>query len=136
MDRKSSEDPQHDDRRMALRQRCRVATLVVEHENAGIVTARVLDISRQGFRLQMPLSVPCGDGIVIHPPSGFNLLKIRATIVRQSIVTRDSVRFFECGVEVADTAAWRKHSWFLALRVSSEDADGPEQTVPVQASAA
>jgi hypothetical protein len=28
---------------------------------------------------------------------------------------------FECGTEVADTAAWRKHSWFLALRTGSNE---------------
>ena len=77
MDRTITEDPRDDDRRFALRQRCRVDSLEVEHAVAGIVTAKVLDISREGFRLLMPLSVPCGDGIVIHPPIGFDLLKIR-----------------------------------------------------------
>ena len=119
MDGNKNLDPRHDDRRTALRQRCRVDALVVEHPTAGIVTARVLDISRQGFRLLMPYSVPCGDGIVIHPPAGFDLMKIRATIVRQCLSTHDRVTFVECGVEVADTAAWRKHNWFLALLTSS-----------------
>ena len=120
MDSSINLDPRDDDRRLALRQRCRTETLAVEHASE-IVMARVLDISRQGFRLLMPVCVPCGDEIVIHPPDGFDLLKIRATIVRQSLAMNNQVRWFDCGVEVADTAAWRKHSWFLALRTSMDE---------------
>jgi len=127
--------PHDDDRRLALRQRCRVATLVVEHASVGIFTATVLDISRQGFRLLMPVSVPCGDEILIHPPAGSDLLKIRATIVRQYIMTYESSKMIACGVEVADTAAWRRHNWFLTLRVTSreDDSEKPSNALAVAA---
>ena len=135
MERKSREYPELADRRLALRQNCRVDFLVVEHPTAGIVRTTVLDISRQGFRLLMPVSVPCGDGIIIHPPEGSGLLKIRAAIVRQRMVTRDHRTMVDCGVEVADTAEWRKHAWFLALRTGthSESPDGQMMLVSAEA---
>ena len=110
------------ERRSALRQKCRVKSLVVEHAVAGLISATVLDLSREGFRLLLPASLPCGDEVLVHPPTGAGLLKIRGTIVRQSIAVHDGVRMIECGVEVGDTAAWRKHGWFIALRAPSPEA--------------
>jgi hypothetical protein len=119
MSHETEELADYADRRSALRQGCRVETLVAEHESAGLMTAVVLDLSRQGFRLVLPVQVHCGDEIILHPPSGYDLLKIRATIVRQSVSVEADRKVIECGAEVADTAAWRKHSWFLALRTGS-----------------
>lgn len=108
------------ERRAALRQRCRVETLSVEHDDAGIMTAIVLDLSRDGFRLLLPRPVPCGDEIVLHPPEGAGLLKIRATVVWESLAMHNDVRMIACGAEVGETADWRKHNWFLALRKGIE----------------
>ena len=44
-----------------------------------------------------------------------------ATIVRQSIAMHEDKRMFEYGVEAAETAAWRKHIWFLTLRTGSDE---------------
>ena len=121
MDRDTEMAARYSDRRSALRQTSRVENLIIEHATIGPVSAIVLDLSREGFRLLLPTSVPCGDEIIIHPPAGMDLLKIRGYVVRQSLTFRDGVKMIECGVEVADTAAWRKHNWFLALRTSSLD---------------
>ena len=126
MDPNTEEISELADRRYALRQKCRAETLVVEHAGMGTMTAVVLDISREGFRLFLPKSVPCGDEVIIHPPADTDLLKIRATIVRQCLVMHDEMRMIECGVKVADTAIWRKHTWFLALRVGSGYGDARE----------
>jgi len=117
----------HDDRRSALRQSCRIDKLTIEHTSTGTMTAIVQDLSREGFRLLIPAAVPCGDEIILYPPSGFELLKIRGTIVRQSIATHEGKRMIECGVEVADTAAWRKHIWFLTLRHGSDEYEAAKQ---------
>src|SRR5438552_17446325 len=108
------------ERRLALRQKCRVETLEIQHETEGTMTATVLDLSRDGFRLLLPRTVPCGDEIIIHPPAGAGLLKIRATIVWQTLATHNDERVFVCGAEVGETADWRKHTWFLALRKGRE----------------
>lgn len=121
MDRQMGEVSECADRRSALRQGCRVQSLQVEHPSTGIFTATVLDISREGFRLLLPISVGCGDEILIYPPAGTQLLKIRATVVRQNLHVPEGEKLVECGAQVADTAAWRKHSWFLALRTGSAE---------------
>ena len=123
MQNQSGELIAHDDRRSALRQNCRIDSLTLEHASAGTMTALVRDLSREGFRLLLPVPVPCGDEIILYPPSGFELLKIHGTIVRQSITTYAGKRMIECGVEVADTAAWRKHIWFLTLRTGSDECE-------------
>ncbi len=128
MDLQRDELPQLGDRRYALRQKCRVETLMIEHACAGLMTAIVLDISREGFRFLLPDSIPCGDEIILHPPPGSDLLKIRATVVRQSISAHDDRRMIECGAQVADTAAWRKHNWFLALRTGSDEYENSRET--------
>jgi len=127
MDSVTEEISRFADRRSALRQNCRVQYLTLDHSTAGKLTAIVLDLSREGFRLVLPVAIPCGEEVVIHPPEGMDLLKIRATIVRQSIVMFDGKRSFECGVEVADTAAWRKHTWFLTLRTGSEEYEAAQK---------
>ncbi len=127
MPSQNEEMTSHDDRRAALRQDCRIDTLIVEHSSAGTMTAIVKDLSREGFRLLIPAPIPCGDEIILYPPSGFELLKIRGSIVRQSIAMHDGKRMIECGVEVADTAAWRKHIWFLTLRTGSDEYEAAKQ---------
>jgi hypothetical protein len=106
-----------DDRRYALRQKSKVETFLVEHAKLGCHEVRVLDISRNGLRLLMPLCIPCGDEIIIHPPKGTELMKLRANIVRQRLMLQGEERWFECGMQIADTAEWRKHKWFLTLMV-------------------
>ena len=118
------------DRRSALRQDSRIPNLSVVHAAIGNMTAIVLDISREGFRLLLPAAVPCGDEILILPPEGTDLLKIRATVVRQSIVEHDHQSMFDCGAEVADTAAWRKHAWFLTLRTGGEKYEAAQHRKP------
>jgi len=110
-------NPLMDDRRDALRQHSKVETLTIEHETVGLVEAKVLDISRRGLRLLLPRVIPCGDEITLHSPPGMDLFMLRATIVRQTLVTRGDTVWFECGVKVSDTATWR-HIWFLTLRTN------------------
>ena len=130
---RESQEIRHDDRRAALRQTSRVESLIVEHATAGTMIATVLDLSREGFRLLLPTSIPCGDELLLHPPVGMDLLKIRGTVIRQCVAVRDGVKKIECGVEVADTAAWRKHSWFLALRTSSVNYEAVKQASNLEA---
>src|SRR5262245_14113435 len=105
-----------EDRRDALRQLSKVELVTVEHATLGTLKARVLDISRHGLRMLMPVCIPCGDEIVVHPPQDTELLKLRANIVRQHLVMQEGERWFECGIKVSDAAEWRKHKWFLTLR--------------------
>jgi hypothetical protein len=127
MESQTGEPINNADRRSALRQNCRIDTLIVEHASAGSHTAIVQDLSREGFRLLLPVSLPCGDEVLLHPPAGYELLKIRGSIVRQRIAVHEGRRMIECGVEVADTAAWRKHVWFLTLRTGSEEYEAAKQ---------
>lgn len=105
-----------EDRRLALRQPCRVETLVVEHEERGRFECRVVDISRKGIRLLMPVSLPCGSVIRIYPPQGMELRICLARIIRQQVVTTEEGDWFECGVAFTERAELRRHSWFLTLR--------------------
>ena len=104
------------DRRDALRQKARVGSVLVEHPVTGTVEAMMLDTSRRGMRLLMPKCVPCGEEIIVHPPSGTDLLRLRAQIIRQRVVKQGDEQWFECGIQVSDSAEWRRHKWFLALR--------------------
>lgn len=135
MDRQGEDKPELDDRRSALRQSSRVETLQVEHATAGVFTANLLDISREGFRLLLPVSVPCGDELLLHPPVGTDLLKIRTTVVRQCLSTHGDTKMIECGAEVADTAAWRKHVWYLKLRSGSAEYEAARQQDETEAAA-
>lgn len=110
------------ERRHVLRQKCRVKTLTIEHLTEGLLKAIVLDLSKDGFRLLLPRSIPSGDLVVIHPPDppeGAALEKICATIVWQAARMHNNVRMIECGVRVESVEDWRRHTWFLALRAGT-----------------
>lgn len=115
------EEARPEDKRLALRQKSWAPFLMVEHPTFGLTAARVGDISREGLRLEMPVAIPCGEEIIIHPPADTELLRLRANIVRQKVVFVGEEPWYECGIQVGDTAAWRKHKWFLALRRSDDE---------------
>src|ERR1051325_2042590 len=94
----------NDDRRIALRQPCQVEILTIEHEELGKHACVVMDISRKGFRLRMPLCIPCGSEITVHPPDGTDLRPGRARIMRQQVVDQGGKCWFECGIQFTDSA--------------------------------
>jgi hypothetical protein len=107
-----------DDRRNALRQKCRAKTLIVEHPQMGMFECPCLDISRKGLKLRMPVCVPCGSEVLIHPPEGTELRIGRARIMRQQVVDEDNATWFECGIRFTEQAELHRHTWFLTLRNS------------------
>ena len=107
---------ERDDRRNALRQKCRVDMLIIEHAEIGRVGCLVMDISRKGFRLRMPVCIPCGSVVQVHPPHGETLRVSEARIVRQQYVENNGKTWFECGVQFTEEAELRRHTWFLTLR--------------------
>jgi hypothetical protein len=109
-----------DDRRNALRQRSVVDTLLVEHAELGTCVCKVMDLSRKGMRLRMPVCIPCGSEILIYPPKGTDLRISKAEIVRQYIVRKDGNEYFECGVQFTESAELRRHTWFLSLRLADQ----------------
>lgn len=108
-----------DDRRNALRQKCRAKTLLVEHPQLGTFECPCIDISRKGLKLRMPVCVPCGSEVLIHPPKDTELRVGRARIVRQHVVDDASGTWFECGIQFTEHAELRRHTWFLTLRNSA-----------------
>ncbi len=105
-----------DDRRDALRQRSTVDTLWVESHGQGMHLCSVLDISRKGMRIRMPICLPCGAEMLIHPPIDAALRPARARIVRQHVVEIDGETWIECGIQFTEEAELRRHTWFLTLR--------------------
>ena len=104
-----------DDKRDALRQPCVVSKVTIEYQQMRY-ECMVMDISRTGMRLRMPICLPCGSNIMILPPTGFELRISQARIVRQCVVDDRDTTYFECGVHFTESAELRRHTWFLALR--------------------
>ncbi len=109
-------EPLLDDRRDALRQKCKAKSLIIESSSGQLIECPVADISRKGLRLMMPVCLPCGSEILIHPPQGVELRVGRARIRRQQVVERNGETWFECGVQFTEQAELRRHTWFLAMR--------------------
>ena len=114
----ATKEPLADDRRDALRQKCRAKTLVIEHPYLGRFECACVDISRKGLKLRMPVCIPCGSEILIHPPEGMELRVGKARIVRQQLVEVHGATWFECGIQFTEQAELRRHTWFLTLRCS------------------
>ena len=111
--------PTIDDRRDALRQKCRVYSLMVEHPSTGIVECICMDISRKGLKLRMPVCIPCGSEITVHPPEAMGLRVSKARIMRQQLVDGGSTTWYECGIQFTEQAELRRNTWFLTLRTPS-----------------
>ncbi len=105
-----------DDRRDALRQKCKAKTLRVEHPQLGSFECPCVDISRKGLKLRMPICIPCGSEILIYPPPDADLRVGKARIVRQHLVEDQNTTWFECGIQFTEQAELRRHTWFLTLR--------------------
>ena len=105
-----------EDRRDALRQESRVINLIAEHEERGRFMCEVTDVSRRGMRLRMPVCLPCGSEITIHPPYNESLKPSQAKIIRQQVVQDGDAVWYECGVRYTDAAELRRHTWFITLR--------------------
>ncbi len=105
-----------EDRRDALRSDSRVMTLIAEHEQRGRFMCQVVDVSRRGMRLRMPISLPDGSEITVHPPMHESLKPSPAKIIRQQVVVDGDATWYECGIRYTDAAELRRHTWFLTLR--------------------
>ena len=105
-----------EDRRDALRQGSRVVTLIAEHAERGRFMCQVVDVSRRGMRLRMPISLPDGSEITVYPPVHESLKPSPAKIIRQQIVEDGDATWYECGIRYTDVAELRRHTWFLTLR--------------------
>lgn len=106
----------NEDRRDALRQEPRIITLIAEHEERGRFVCQLMDVSRRGMRLRMPVSLPNGSEIVVHPPIHESLKPSPAKIIRQEIIEDGDAVWYECGIRYTDVAELRRHTWFLTLR--------------------
>ena len=122
--RKPDEPTLDDDRRDALRQKCIAKTLHVEHAQMGCFECPCVDISRKGLKLRMPVCMPCGSEVLIHPPAETSLRVGRARIVRQHLVEEAGQTWFECGIQFTEQAELRRHTWFLTLRNGYSAASG------------
>ena len=105
-----------EDRRDALRQDSRVVTLIAEHAERGRFMCQVVDVSRRGMRLRMPISLPDGSEITVYPPVHESLKPSPAKIIRQQVVEDGDATWYECGIRYTDVAELRRHTWFLTLR--------------------
>ena len=111
----TTEIPQ-EDRRDALRQESRMITLIAEHDERGRFVCQLMDVSRRGLRLRMPVSLPNGSEIIVHPPIHESLKPSPAKIIRQQVVEDGEAIWYECGLRYTDVAELRRHTWFLTLR--------------------
>ena len=105
-----------EDRRDALRQDSRVMTLIAEHAECGRFMCQVVDVSRRGMRLRIPVSLPDGSEITVYPPAHESLKPSPARIIRQHVVEDGDAVWYECGIRYTDAAELRRHTWFLTLR--------------------
>jgi hypothetical protein len=105
-----------EDRRDALRQESRVITLIAEHAERGRFMCQVMDVSRRGMRLRIPVNLPNGSEILVNPPMHESLKPSPAKIIRQQVVEEGDAIWYECGIRYTDAAELRRHTWFLTLR--------------------